>query len=228
MFERFTEEARQVIVAAQADARLLGHDHIGTEHILIGLLRNPEALPGRALAEFGVGADAALARVSELVAGGGEPTAGPIPFTAASKKALELALRAALALGHNWIESGHLLLGLLDVGPSPGYETLASLGVDLDSLRGRVVVHLSESDRPPERGRRAAGRSSVEMREVSGQVSGEVSGFTVVPDSRLQHLLMAAAGRALQQARTEFRIEDVLEALKDSQPGEDPPPTAEG
>lgn len=223
MFERFTEEARQVVVTAQEEARLLDHDHIGTEHIVIGLLRNPEDLPGRALSEFGVDADATRAKVTEMFGRGDEPSRGQIPFTQAGKKALELALRAALNLRHNWIESGHVLLGLVDIGPSPGYETLAGLGVDVDSLRERVVALLAESDRPQEHGRDTARSPSVEIREFGR----EVGRFIVVPDSRLQRALMAAAGRALQQARKEFRIEDVLEALKDSPPGEEPPPDAE-
>lgn len=220
MFERFTEEARQVVVAAQEEARRLGHGHVGTEHILIALSRLSDDLPGRALSEAGVDADAVRAKVTEMFGPGDEPPSGQIPFTSAAKKSLELALRAALKLGHNWIESGHVLLGLVDVGPSPGYETLSGLGVDVDSLRDRVVALLADSDRPQEHAHHAhhaARGPSIEVR----QVGREPGHFAVGPDSRLQRLLMAAAGRALQQARREFRIEDVLEALKDSPPDEE-------
>jgi ATP-dependent Clp protease ATP-binding subunit ClpA len=223
MFERFTEDARQVIVAAQEEARLLDHDHIGTEHLLIGLGRSPDDLPGRALAEFGVSADTVRAKVTEMFGHGDEPRGGgQLPFTQAAKKALELALRAALKLQDNWIESGHVLLGVVDVGQSPAYEAIAGLAVDVDSLRERTVALLTEPGRPREHGRETARNPSVEIRQV-GQAAGH---FVVVPDSRLQRALMAAAGRALQQSRKEFRIEDVLEALKDSPPSEEPPQEA--
>ncbi|HEX3617368.1 MAG TPA: Clp protease N-terminal domain-containing protein [Solirubrobacteraceae bacterium] len=227
MFERFTEEARQVIVAAQEEARLLDHDRIGTEHILIGLLRSPDDLPGRAMSGFGVDADTARAKVTETFGRGNERRSGQMPFTRSGKKALELALRTTLNLGHNWIESGHVLLGVIDVGESPGREILTGLGVDVDSLRERTVALLSETDRTPEHGREATRRPSVEIREAGRDVGLDVGRFTVVPDARVQRVLMAAAGRALQQARKEFGIEDVLEALKDFPPGEDSPRDAE-
>lgn len=220
MFERFTEEARQVIVAAQEEGRLLDHDHIGTEHILIGLARSPEDLPGRALSEFGVDAEMLRAKVAETFGRGDHPCSGQLPFTPGAKKALELALRAALKLGPDWIESGHVLLGLVDARPSPGYEILTGVGVDVDSLRERVVELLAAGDRPRECRREVVRRPSVQISEVAN--------FLVTPDSRLQRVLMTAAGRALQQGRQESRIEDVLDAINESSQGEEPQPPGDG
>ena len=151
MFERFTEDGRHAIVRAQEEARQLGHGHIGTEHILLGLLRVPDGIPGQALATFKVDAASVRATVIETYGRGVEPPDGSqsrqIPFTPAAKKTLELSLRAALKLRHDWIESGHILLGLLDLGSGPGVDILASLDVPSDALRERVVIELASSGR---------------------------------------------------------------------------------
>src|SRR5579862_7862382 len=113
MFERFSEEGRQAVVLAQDEARRLQHDYIGTEHLLLGLLREPEGVAARVLGTLGVTLDDARADVARIIGSGDEATPGQIPFTPRAKKVLELSLREALALDHNSIGTEHLLLGLL-------------------------------------------------------------------------------------------------------------------
>ena len=113
MFERFTEKARQVVVLAQDEAQALGHNYIGTEHLLLGLLREREGLAARVLHSLDVTVEEVRAQVARIVGRGDEVRAGMIPFTPRAKKALELALREAQALGHNYIGTEHVLLGLV-------------------------------------------------------------------------------------------------------------------
>jgi ATP-dependent Clp protease ATP-binding subunit ClpA len=147
MFERFTEKARRVVVLAQEESREMGHDHIGSEHLLLALIREEDGIAGQALSEAGITLDAARKQV-EAIVGRGEPEpkrrSGKrwrrhVPFTPRSKKTMELALRESLGLGHNYIGTEHLLLGLLSIGEGTGSETLASLGADAGQLRGNVL-----------------------------------------------------------------------------------------
>src|SRR5256714_1638315 len=115
MFERFTERARQVVVLAQEEARILKHNYIGTEHILLGLLREEEGLAARVLESLDITVERVRAQVVRIVGSGEEVTSGQIPFTPRAKKVLELALREALSLGHNYIGTEHILLGLVRV-----------------------------------------------------------------------------------------------------------------
>jgi len=157
MFERFTLDARQAIVFAQEEGRHLNHHHCGTEHLLLGLLADPDSIPGQALAGFGV--DAATARnvVGATVARDEHPTIGQLPFTRSAKKALELGLRNALEMGQGaWIEPGHILLGLLDVGESPGLTVLEDFGVTIDALRADVRSRLASTERAQRRVRAVA------------------------------------------------------------------------
>ena len=142
MFERFTERARQVVVLAQQEARSLRHDFIGTEHLLLGLLREEEGLAARVLASLGVGYDDVVGRVTEIVGAGDEVTTGQIPFTARAKKVLELALREALSIGHNYIGTEHILLGLLREGSGVAAGILGDLGLDAERVRGEVITTL--------------------------------------------------------------------------------------
>lgn len=214
MFERFTPDARQVVVLAQEEARELNHDHIGTEHIVLGLLRGPDAVPRQVLANFGVDVASARSRVAETLGRGDQPFMGQMPFTFEGKKTLELALREALRLGNSWIESGHVLLGLLDVGPSPGFDVLVGLGVDPESARDAVITQLASTERPRPRPQGATGPSVT----VAG-----IGGFRVGPDAQLRRVLMTAAAGALKDAREEFGIADLLQALKEaSEPEESP------
>jgi hypothetical protein len=138
MFERFTDKARRVVVLAQEESRRLGHSHIGTEHILLGLLREEDGLAARALDSLGLGLEPARDRL-EAEAGRGPGQSGHIPFTPEAKRTLELSLREALQLGQNYIDTEHILLGLIRDAASPGARILADLGVTPDAVRQRVI-----------------------------------------------------------------------------------------
>ena len=120
MFERFTDRARRVVVLAQEEARLLNHDYIGTEHILLGLVHEEQGVAARALTELGISLEAVRDEVRQTIGQGDSPPTGHIPFTPRAKKVLELSLREALALGHNYIGTEHILLGLLREGQGVG------------------------------------------------------------------------------------------------------------
>ena len=145
MFERFTDPARRVLALAQDEARLLNHNFIGTEHILLGLLHQPESTACRALAALDVNLDNARAAVEETIGPAGMPTTGSPPFTQRAKKVLELALREALQLGHNYIGPEHILLGLVREGEGVAAQVLVKLGADLSRLRQQVSELLAES-----------------------------------------------------------------------------------
>jgi ATP-dependent Clp protease ATP-binding subunit ClpC len=139
VFERFTDAARRVVVGAQAEAYALNHDYIGTEHILLGVLRDDAGAGFRLLGLFEVPIDEVRQRVEEIIGrGGGSPPAGHIPFTPRAKKVLEMSLREALQLGDNFIGSEHVLLGLLREGQGVGAQVLAERGVTLTALRDRL------------------------------------------------------------------------------------------
>jgi ATP-dependent Clp protease ATP-binding subunit ClpC len=143
VFERFTERARQVIVLAQAEARALKHNYIGTEHLLLGLLREEEGLAARVLASFGVTLEEVRADVARIVGQGEEVEGGQIPFTPRAKKILELSLREALDLGHNYIGTEHLLLGLLREGEGVAVRILIDVGAAPGAIRDQLVLSLS-------------------------------------------------------------------------------------
>jgi ATP-dependent Clp protease ATP-binding subunit ClpC len=138
MFERFSDKARRTVVLAQEEATLLEHDHIGTEHILLGLLRETGGAAASVLTSLGVSLEAARASV-ESADGRGPGAAGHIPFTPEAKRTLELALREALQLGHDYIGTGHILLGLTTDPGYKGAEVLTELGAGLDAVRAGVV-----------------------------------------------------------------------------------------
>jgi ATP-dependent Clp protease ATP-binding subunit ClpC len=140
MFERFSGDARRAIVMAQEEARLLRHTYIGTEHLLLGLLRVADGGAARALIAAGATLDAARAQVEQTIGKGLKEPAGHIPFTARGKTALELSLRQAQELGHNLIGTEHILLGLLAEGEGTGVHALVALDVDLGRLRQHVIV----------------------------------------------------------------------------------------
>jgi ATP-dependent Clp protease ATP-binding subunit ClpC len=144
MFERFTNQSRYAIVAAQEEARSLDHDYIGSEHLLLGLLREDQGTSARALASAGITLEAARHDVEALIGRGERPPSGHIPFTRPAKKCLELSLREALQLGHRYIGTGHLLLGLMSQGDSAAVKVLGRLGSDLDQLRARVIQELED------------------------------------------------------------------------------------
>lgn len=139
VFERFTERARQAVVLAQEEVRALGHDSIGTEHVLLGLLRVEEGLAARVLDSFGVAIEDVREEVVRRAGRGESPATGQIPFTPEAKETLELALREALALGHNYIGTEHVLLGLLRADQGPALEILRDLGVGHEAVREQVI-----------------------------------------------------------------------------------------
>ena len=143
MFERFTERARQVIVLAQEEARSLRHDYIGTEHILLGLLREEEGIAARVLESLDINVERVRPAVVRIVGSGEEVTSGQIPFTPRTKKVLELALREALSLGHNYIGTEHLLLGLARVNEGVAADVLLELHADSENIRNQVIRMLS-------------------------------------------------------------------------------------
>ena len=149
MFERFTEEARQVVVLAQEEARLMAHNYIGTEHILLALLRDQDTLAGEALAAANVELEEARAAVVRIVRAGEGESAGQIPFTPRAKKVLELSLREALALGFNYIGPEHILLGLLRENEGVAIRVLGEFGVDGEALRTLTLGLMPESGPQP-------------------------------------------------------------------------------
>ena len=151
MFERFTERARKVVVLAQEEARHFNHNYIGTEHLLLGLLREDEGVAARALASLNVTLDEVREQVESIVGYGEEGTGAQAPFTPRSKKVLELALREALQLGHNYIGTEHILLGLVRESEGVAARVLSNLDVDPDKVRREVLVMLGEDpEREPE------------------------------------------------------------------------------
>ncbi|MEM8903954.1 MAG: ATP-dependent Clp protease ATP-binding subunit [Actinomycetota bacterium] len=143
MFERFTDRARRVVVLAQEEARLLNHNYIGTEHILLGLIHEGEGVAAKALESLGISLEAVRSQVEEIIGQGGASPSGHIPFTPRAKKVLELSLREALQLGHNYIGTEHILLGLIRAGEGVAAQVLVKLGADLSRVRQQVIQLLS-------------------------------------------------------------------------------------
>ena len=177
MFERFTDQARQIVVLGQDEARRLDHDYIGTEHILLALIREGEGIAARALESFGITETAARRQVEEIIGRGEQAPHGHIPFVPRAKKALELSLREAIALGSNSIGTEHILLGLIREGESeganPATQVLNGLGTDPNKVRQRVIRLLAEQRGEGEAGVRPgiAGRGKRKLKsEVRGRL----------------------------------------------------------
>ena len=139
MFERFTDRARRVVVLAQEEARMLNHNYIGTEHILLGLIHEGEGVAAKALESLGISLDAVRHEVEEIIGRGKHAPSGHIPFTPRAKKVLELSLREALQLGHDYIGTEHILLGLIREGDGVAAQVLVKLGADLNRVRQQVI-----------------------------------------------------------------------------------------
>jgi ATP-dependent Clp protease ATP-binding subunit ClpC len=143
LFERFTDRARRVVVLAQEEARMLNHNYIGTEHILLALSHEAEGVAAKALESLDISLEAARQQVAEIIGRGPAPLPGHIPFTPRAKKVLELAFREAMQLGHDYIGTEHILLGLIREGEGVGAEVLQRLGADLYRVRQTVIQLLS-------------------------------------------------------------------------------------
>jgi ATP-dependent Clp protease ATP-binding subunit ClpC len=160
MFERFTERARQVVVLAQDEARALKHNYIGTEHILLGLLREEEGLAARVLESLDITVEEVRAQIARIVGQGDEVTTGQIPFTPRAKKVLELALREALSLGHNYIGTEHILLGLVRENEGVAARILLDFDADAEKIRNEIIRMLSGPGRRQQGGGGAPGEKA--------------------------------------------------------------------
>jgi ATP-dependent Clp protease ATP-binding subunit ClpC len=170
MFERFTDRARRVVVLAQQEARDLDHNYIGTEHILLALLDEGQGVAAKALTAMGIDQDAARQRVVEVIGRGQGASPGHIPFTPRAKKVLELSLRQALQLGHHYIGTEHILLGVIAEGDGVGAHVLVDLGAALDRTRQQVVQILT--GRMPEE---AAPAAAANLRERLESVAARLA-----------------------------------------------------
>jgi ATP-dependent Clp protease ATP-binding subunit ClpC len=172
MFERFTDRARRVVVFAQEEARRLNHNYIGTEHLLLGLLREGEGVAAKALEGLGISLDAGRVQVEEIIGQGlGAPT-GHIPFTPRTKKALELSLEEALRLGHNYMGTEHILLGLVREGEGVAAQVLAGFGADHARVREQVVWLLTgEGEQVGPRARLVRMTVPEDLRELEEQLA---------------------------------------------------------
>ncbi len=159
MFERFTDRARRVVVLAQEEARMLNHNYIGTEHILLGLIHEGEGVAAKALESLGISLEAVRQQVEEIIGQGQQAPSGHIPFTPRAKKVLELSLREALQLGHNYIGTEHILLGLIREGEGVAAQVLVKLGADLNRVRQQVIqlLHGYQGKEPAGEGKEPAG-----------------------------------------------------------------------
>src|ERR1700710_469828 len=196
MFERFTERARQVVVLAQEEARTLKHNYIGTEHILLGLLREEEGLAARVLESLDITVERVRSQVVRIVGSGEEVTSGQIPFTPRAKKVLELALREALSLGHNYIGTEHILLGLVRENEGVAARILLDFDADSEKIRNEVIRMLSGPG-----GRRSG----------SGQSSGSTSGAAAGPgEGKKSSKLLDQFGRNLTKLAAEGKLDPVV------------------
>jgi ATP-dependent Clp protease ATP-binding subunit ClpC len=143
MFERFADPGRRVVVLAQEEARMLNHVYIGTEHILLGLIHEGEGVAAKALESLGISLDAVRQQVEETIGKGKTAPSGQIPFTPRAKKVMELSLRESIQLGHNYIGTEHILLGLIREGQGVAAQVLQKLGADLNRVREQVLQLLS-------------------------------------------------------------------------------------
>ena len=193
MFERFTDRARRVVVLAQEEARLLNHNYIGTEHILLGLIHEGEGVAAKALESLGISLEAVRAQVEEIIGHGGQAPSGHIPFTPRAKKVLELSLREALQLGHNYIGTEHILLGLIREGEGVAAQVLVKLGADLRRVRQQVIQLLSGYAGTKESAGRGAG--------AAGGAESAAVGFARARPVRPQ----PHAARAREEARPGHR-----------------------
>jgi ATP-dependent Clp protease ATP-binding subunit ClpC len=194
LFERFTDRARRVVVLAQEEARLLNHNYIGTEHILLGLIHEGEGVAAKALEQLGISLEAVRSQVEEIIGQGGSSPSGHIPFTPRAKKVLELSLREALQLGHNYIGTEHILLGLIREGEGVAAQVLVKLGADLSRVRQQVIQLLSGYQGP------GGGQ------EKAGATAGPGSGQEQPSGS----LVLDQFGRNLTQLAREKKLDPVI------------------
>ncbi len=165
MFERFTDRARRVVVLAQEEARMLNHAHIGTEHLLLGLVHEGQGVAARALEALGISLEAVRREVEEIIGRGEQAPQGHIPFTPRAKKVLELSLRESTQLGHQYIGTEHILLGLLREGEGVAAQVLVKMGTDLNRARQKVIelLHGRSGEEGPPSETRASARAAGDL-----------------------------------------------------------------
>jgi ATP-dependent Clp protease ATP-binding subunit ClpC len=209
MFERFTDRARRVVVLAQEEARHLNHNYIGTEHILLGLIHEGEGVAARGLQSLDIDLDAVRSQVTEVIGQGQQSPSGHIPFTPRAKKVLELSLREALQLGHNYIGTEHILLGLIREGEGVAAQVLEKLGADLPKVRQTVIQLLSSSE--GEERSSSSSSSSSSRKRASSSSSGEGS------SSSKNTGILDQFGRNLTQVAREGKLDTVIGREKEIQ-----------
>ena len=200
MFERFTDRARRVVVLAQEEARMLNHNYIGTEHILLGLIHEGEGVAAKALESLGISLEAVRSQVEEIIGQGQQAPSGHIPFTPRAKKVLELSLREALQLGHNYIGTEHILLGLIREGEGVAAQVLVKLGADLNRVRQQVIQLLS-------------GYQGKETAAAGGPAEGAPSTSLVLDQFGRNYTQAAREGKLDPVIGREKEIERVMQVL---------------
>ena len=212
MFERFTDRARRVVVLAQEEARLLNHNYIGTEHILLGLIHEGEGVAAKALESLSISLEGVRAQVEEIIGQGGSSPSGHIPFTPRAKKVLELSLREALQLGHNYIGTEHILLGLIREGEGVAAQVLVKLGADLSRVRQQVIQLLSGYQSGGTSGEKGGTPASAGVGQSSG--SGEAPQGSLVLDQFGRNLTTMAREKKLDPViGREKEIERIMQVL---------------
>ncbi len=207
MFERFTDRARRVVVLAQEEARLLNHNYIGTEHILLGLIHEGEGVAAKALESLSISLEAVRSQVEDIIGQGGSSPSGHIPFTPRAKKVLELSLREALQLGHNYIGTEHILLGLIREGEGVAAQVLVKLGADLSRVRQQVIQLLSGYSGPSG----SAGGAT----EGGGKASATSGGSG--QDAPSGSLILDQFGRNLTQLAREKKLDPVIGRAREAE-----------
>src|SRR6187200_729602 len=181
MFERFTDRARRVVVLAQEEARMLNHNYIGTEHILLGLIHEGEGVAAKALESMDISLNAVREQVQEIIGEGSHAPSGHIPFTPRAKKVLELSLREALQLGHNYIGTEHILLGVVREGEGVAAQVLVKLGADLSRVRQEVIGLMSAHAGPDPAEHLTRGRVRLGQEAAMAMVPGGPAVFQTGP-----------------------------------------------
>ena len=199
MFERFTDRARRVVVLAQEEAKMLNHNYIGTEHILLGLIHEGEGVAAKALESLGISLDAVREQVQDIIGQGQQQPTGHIPFTPRAKKVLELSLREALQLGHNYIGTEHILLGLIREGEGVAAQVLVKLGADLNKVRQQVIQLLS----------------GYQGKETAGVAAG--AGEQNQPAAQGGSAVLDQFGRNLTQAARDNKLDPVIGREKEAE-----------
>ncbi len=204
MFERFTDRARRVVVLAQEEAKMLNHNYIGTEHILLGLTHEGEGAAAKALESLGISLESVREQVQDIIGQGQQQPTGHIPFTPRAKKVLELSLREALQLGHNYIGTEHILLGLIREGEGVAAQVLVKLGADLNKVRQQVIQMLSGSP----------GREPAAVSGAAHDTQQQAQGGSQVLDQFGRNLTQAARDNKLDPViGREKEIERVMQIL---------------